>query len=184
MLIIGDLNAYAMEDPITALKEHGYTDLIQEYVGSTAYSYVYKGETGYLDHALATASMAAQVTGMTGWHINADEPRVLDYNTEYKSDAQVDSLYSADAYRSSDHDPVLIAFDLFDAKLYYDLNGDGVVDRADINIIRTHINQPASVCPKCDINRDGTIDMRDMRKLMQFCTNAGCRYQHFWPSPL
>ena len=56
-LIIGDLNAYAMEDPIAALKDAGYTDLIQTFLGADAYSYVYYGQAGYLDHALANASL-------------------------------------------------------------------------------------------------------------------------------
>ena len=29
-------------------------------------------------------SLVAQVTGVTEWHINADEPSVIDYNTEFK----------------------------------------------------------------------------------------------------
>jgi uncharacterized protein len=112
VLIIGDLNAYAMEDPIAVLQAHGYTDLIQRYVGATAYSYVYAGEAGYLDHALGTPSLAAQVTGVTEWHINADEPRVLDYNTEYKTEGQIEGLFLPDAFRASDHDPVVIGLEL------------------------------------------------------------------------
>ena len=42
-LIIGDLNAYAMEDPITALEAAGYTNLVVSYIGADAYSYVYYG---------------------------------------------------------------------------------------------------------------------------------------------
>jgi hypothetical protein len=48
------------------------------------------------------------VAGVAEWHINCDEPRVLDYNTEYKTANQVNLLYNADAYRASDHDPVII----------------------------------------------------------------------------
>ena len=33
------------------------------------------------------------------WHINADEPRVLDYNVEFKTPRQQDSLYNAEPYR-------------------------------------------------------------------------------------
>ena len=103
-LIMGDLNAYAMEDPITTLEGAGYTDLIEAFEGAGAYSYVYQGQAGYLDHALANPSLAPKVADATIWHINADEPRVLDYNEEYNPP----SLYSPDAYRSSDHDPVLV----------------------------------------------------------------------------
>jgi Ca2+-binding RTX toxin-like protein len=57
--------------------------------------------------------MAKQVTGAGEWHINADEPSVLDYNTEFKSSAQISSLYAPDAYRTSDHDPVIVGLDLY-----------------------------------------------------------------------
>lgn len=111
-MIMGDLNAYAMEDPITAIKNGGYTNLIEQYNGLTAYSYVFDGQAGYLDHALASASLTAQVTGAAEWHINADEPIVLDYNTEFKSANHIDTLYMPDAYRASDHDPVIIGLNL------------------------------------------------------------------------
>ena len=45
---------------------------------------------------------------MTEWHINADEPIALDYNTNFKSDGHIDTLYAPDAFRSSDHDPVIV----------------------------------------------------------------------------
>lgn len=112
VLIIGDLNAYAMEDPVSALKQRGYTNLIESLAGSGAYSYVFDGQRGYLDHALGTSSLTAQVSGVAEWHINADEPGVLDYNTNFKSAGQIASLYAADAYRSSDHDPVVVSLDL------------------------------------------------------------------------
>lgn len=107
-LIVGDLNSYAMEDPITAIQNAGYTNLIESFLGAEAYSYVFQGQSGYLDHALATASLASQVTGATEWHVNADEPIALDYNTEFKSPNHVNALYAPDAYRSSDHDPLLV----------------------------------------------------------------------------
>lgn len=106
-LILGDLNAYAQEDPITALKAVGYTNLVEEFYGARAYSYVHYGQGGTLDHALANSALTSMVTGVRVWHINADEPRVLDYN-----DFNQDGLYNADAYRASDHDPVLIGLDL------------------------------------------------------------------------
>jgi predicted extracellular nuclease len=101
-LIIGDLNAYAMEDPITEIKVSGYTNLIEQFIGD-AYSFVFLGQAGYLDHALATESLAPYVTGVTIWHINADEPSALDYN-----DYNQANLYNPDPYRSSDHDPIIV----------------------------------------------------------------------------
>lgn len=119
-LIIGDLNAYDKEDPIDAVRAGSddtlgtgddYTDLIALFQGELAYSYVFDGQTGYLDHALANTSLTAQVTGVTEWHINSDEPDLLDYDMTFKQDAQ-DALYEPNAYRSSDHDPVIIGLDL------------------------------------------------------------------------
>jgi uncharacterized repeat protein (TIGR01451 family) len=56
--------------------------------------------------------MAQQVTGTSHWHINADEPIVLDYNEEFKPAAQIADVLSTEMYRASDHDPVLIGLAL------------------------------------------------------------------------
>ncbi|WP_143732865.1 ExeM/NucH family extracellular endonuclease [Microbulbifer sp. GL-2] len=112
VLVLGDLNSYAMENPITALKDAGYTDLLEWYGAGKAYSYVYDGQSGYLDHALASASLAPLVTAAVDWHTNADEPRVLDYNIEYKSVEQQENLYSSGPFRASDHDPLIVELDL------------------------------------------------------------------------
>jgi len=107
-----------MEDPTTTLETAGYTALVEQYVGTDAYSYVFFGQAGYLDHPLASRSMAGQVTGASIWDINADEPSVLDYNTEFKSAGQVISLYTADEHRSSDHDPVIVDLELGLERIY------------------------------------------------------------------
>ncbi len=112
VLIVGDLNAYAKEDPITTLTSGGFTDLLASRVGADAYSYVFDGQWGYLDHALASSSLASQVTGVAEWHINADEPLVLDYNTEFKSAGQVNGLFDPGPFRASDHDPVVVGLSL------------------------------------------------------------------------
>jgi predicted extracellular nuclease len=114
-LIFGDLNSYAMEDPITALKNAGYYNLVSDFSGMWAYSYTFDGQSGYLDHALATLSLRLQIKGTTLWHINADEPFVIDYNTEYKPQ----DLYTPTAYRSSDHDPVVVTLHLRDPQLIF-----------------------------------------------------------------
>jgi predicted extracellular nuclease len=57
ILIIGDLNAYAKEDPITAIRNAGYVDLIERFGGADAYGYVFDGQWGYLDHALASSTL-------------------------------------------------------------------------------------------------------------------------------
>ena len=115
VLLVGDLNAYAMEDPVTTLLARGFTNLETTRRAdreSTGYSYGFDGQWGSLDHALASASLAAQVTGVTTWHINADEPPVLGYETAFKSAAQRATLFAPDPFRSSDHDPVLVGIRL------------------------------------------------------------------------
>src|SRR5690606_6229971 len=107
-LIIGDLNAYAQEDPLRALRAQGFVDLIARHLGPTAYTFVFDGRAGYLDHALASPALAPHVAAVRIWHINADEPPALDYRLTNKSRSQQRSLYRPDAYRSSDHDPVMV----------------------------------------------------------------------------
>lgn len=114
-LLIGDLNSYAKEDPVRVFADRGYADMVTKFVGDNAYSYVFGGEAGSLDHALASTPMAARVKAVHAWHINADEPIALQYTFAYKTPAQQASFYAPDAYRSSDHDPVLVDIALRDA---------------------------------------------------------------------
>ena len=97
LLIMGDLNAYAMEDPIQTLVFAGMTDLHRYFHADSSYSYVFHGQAGYLDHALCNATLLPQVTGMSVYHINADEQIDYDYNSSDRT-----------MFRCSDHDPVLV----------------------------------------------------------------------------
>ena len=107
-LIVGDLNAYAMEDPITALAEAGYTDLAAALIPDAS-SFVFDGQAGTLDYALANEALTAKVTGVTEWRINSDEATVTDYNLDFGRDP---TLYNPDTpARNSDHDPVIVGFD-------------------------------------------------------------------------
>ncbi len=115
LLVLGDMNSYAKEYPIAALEAGGLTNFNLHFGSTTAYSYVYSGQWGYLDYALGSASMLAQTDEVVEWHINADEPGVLDYNTNYKSAGQVISLYSQEPYRASDHDPIIVGLTLDDS---------------------------------------------------------------------
>ena len=113
-LIIGDLNAYSQEPPITALTEDGFVNLVRAFspagsfpCGSTP-SYVFGGQWGSLDHAIASEALRRFVTGATPWNVNAAEPNALDYDTDFIDP----SLYAPDFYRFSDHDPVVIGLQL------------------------------------------------------------------------
>lgn len=102
ILIMGDLNAYAKEDPIVTFLEDGMTDLHRFFHADSSYSYVYHDQAGYLDHAIANETMLTQVTGMAAYHINSDEHDGFTYD---KSSDQT-------MFRSSDHDPILVGLAL------------------------------------------------------------------------
>jgi len=109
-LIIGDLNAYAQEDPIIALEDIGYTDLARQFLGDKAYSFVFNGQFGTLDYALANETLRSQVTGATEWHINADEPDAIDYNLDFNRNPTL--FDGRSPFRTSDHDPIVIGLEL------------------------------------------------------------------------
>lgn len=119
VLVAGDLNAYKQETTVQVYKEQGYVDLVEAVSGSNAYSYVYDGKLGYMDYMLGL-NLLPHVTGVTEWHINADEVSLLDYNDKildrgeppYEQKPGNRSLFRGNVYRFSDHDPVLIGLDL------------------------------------------------------------------------
>ncbi len=113
-LILGDLNAYAREDPIDALREAGYVDLMAAFNGDGAYTFVFDGQTGYLDHALASPSLLGQVSDSAPWHANSDEPDAFDYNEDFDEPRNIPLWFVPSPYRSSDHDPVIVGLDLAD----------------------------------------------------------------------
>jgi uncharacterized protein len=134
-VIVGDLNAYGKEEPIIALTGLGFEDQIARF-DPQGYSYVFDGEAGYLDHALVSTSLSTKVAGATHWRINADEPSIIDYNTEFKvgdvrcGTASVPSCspdyYTSTVYRSSDHDPVVVGLNLH--KLVAGTSGRDVIN--------------------------------------------------------
>ncbi|QCO21766.1 ExeM/NucH family extracellular endonuclease [Acinetobacter cumulans] len=123
VLLLGDMNSYAKEDPILAFEKSNYKILLNDEKigqGQSAYSYVFGvasnsegyGGAGNLDHAIADENLYPMVKRTFAWHINADEPTALDYNDEFKSEEQKQLFFNADAFRSSDHDPVIVDLDL------------------------------------------------------------------------
>ena len=128
-MIIGDLNSYDKEDPISLIKlgpdgvidtDDDYFDMMHEIQGDEAYGYLYGSQIGYLDYALVNKMFQDNVVDVNFWHINADEPDLIDYDMSFKKDAQ-DAIYAPDAYRSSDHDPVIITLRLSDFIYYFPL---------------------------------------------------------------
>ena len=110
ILVMGDLNAYAKEDPITLLLENGMIDLHRAFHADSSYSYQFGARAGYLDHALCNSTLYKQVTGMAGFHINSDENDNYTYDGSWSDETM---------FRSSDHDPVLVGLSL-DSTLTYE----------------------------------------------------------------
>ncbi|MEP7102953.1 MAG: ExeM/NucH family extracellular endonuclease, partial [Burkholderiales bacterium] len=116
VLLVGDFNAYAQEDPIFDLISSGYIDQSGRFE-QLGYSYVFDGTAGRLDHAITTASLSARIMGAVHWHIDADEGLAQDYNLEFKFPACAtcapDPYDGSLPFRASDHDPVLVGLGLF-----------------------------------------------------------------------
>jgi predicted extracellular nuclease len=111
VIVIGDMNAYAEEDPILTFEQE-LVNLVRRYVKDPYSFNFFAGFAapfigrGTLEGAFITPAMDKQVRDVEYWHINADEPRVLDW---FDPD-----IVAPGPYRSSDHDPLLIGLDLDD----------------------------------------------------------------------
>ncbi|MBS0123251.1 ExeM/NucH family extracellular endonuclease [Thetidibacter halocola] len=106
-IVLGDFNAYAMEDPIDAMKADGYADLEGTF-NPGASTYVFDGQTGTLDYAFASAAILDRVTNASAWNINSPEPDIFDYDTSFRPPEQIDVFDGTVPWRSSDHDPMLV----------------------------------------------------------------------------
>ena len=98
--VVGDFNAYGMEDPVRVFAKAGWRDPFAGGDGDAHYSFVFDGQAGRLDHLLLGPSLAARVAGAAKWHSNADEP---DDTREREA---------AGPWRSSDHDPLVVGLRL------------------------------------------------------------------------
>jgi len=106
ILILGDLNAYPRETPITTLESAGYTNVLADDADYPGYTFVFDGQAGVLDYAFASAELLDSITGAAEWHANADEADALDYNLENGRDPEI--FGADDSYRASDHDAIIV----------------------------------------------------------------------------
>lgn len=116
VMILGDLNAYSQEDPMQLFYQNGfenlkYTDKATE---EKPFSYSYSGFLGSLDHALSSSALTDNVLSVDAWHINSVEDSTMDYLTEDNGQtySSIDNYAAPDAYRSSDHDPIIVALNM------------------------------------------------------------------------
>jgi VCBS repeat-containing protein len=114
VLVLGDFNAYAEENPVEAMEAAGYVNL-EELYDPGATTFVFDGQTGTLDYAFASAAIQEAVTGAAAWEINAVEPDALDYNLDFGRDPDI--FDGSVPFRSSDHDPLLVGLDFSDGVL-------------------------------------------------------------------
>jgi uncharacterized repeat protein (TIGR01451 family) len=124
VLLLGNFNSYAQETPTTTITAGGYTDLHAALGGSNAYSEVFSGQIGNVDHVFASSSFNSKITGAGAWHISADESSLFDYNDEIKdgaaeaaSEEKPDGsalvpprvvFQAGSPYRAGEHDPLLV----------------------------------------------------------------------------
>jgi len=108
VLVVGDFNAYAQENPIDAMLAAGYANLEQVFDPGSD-SFVFDGYTGTLDYGFANDTLMDKVTGAAIWEINSPEPDAIDYNLDFGRDP---AIFDGDTvWRASDHDPLLIGLD-------------------------------------------------------------------------
>ena len=104
--VLGDLNAYAMEDPLRDFIDAGWHDALAEADAGQPWTYVYDAQAGRLDHALLSPALGGRLQDAAIWHSSADEaPNVVDPATNAGEHATA-------PWRASDHDPVIVGLRL------------------------------------------------------------------------
>ncbi len=106
VLLTGDFNSYAKEDPIKVLTEAGYVD---QGAKTSEHSYSFGGMVGSLDYIFASPAADAKVKGADIWNINSVESIALEYS-RYNYNAT--NFYAPDPFRASDHDPIIVGLDM------------------------------------------------------------------------
>ena len=116
VMILGDLNAYSQEDPMQLFYQNGFENLkyTNKATEEKPFSYSYSGFLGSLDHALSSPALTDNVLSVDAWHINSVEDSTMDYLTEDNGQtySSIDNYAAPDAYRSSDHDPIIVALNM------------------------------------------------------------------------
>ena len=112
VVLAGDFNSYAQEDPLRKLYDAGYTN-VEQHFGGGEYSYSFSGLSGSLDHILVNDAALARTTGTDIWNINSGESLALEYS---RFNYHGTDFHRPDPYRSSDHDPVVLGLRAVAAK--------------------------------------------------------------------
>jgi predicted extracellular nuclease/phosphodiesterase/alkaline phosphatase D-like protein len=116
-VVLGDINAYAKEDPIAVFEAAGFRNALPTFTAEPPSSYAFFNPvdmSGALDHMLISPSLVPQAVAASDWSINAAEGAFHDYNLDTNSNgnAAARDFFAPDPYRTSDHDPLLLDLDL------------------------------------------------------------------------
>lgn len=140
VILLGDYNAYSMEQPIQTLIQAGYEDVLMQH-DSLGYSYSYNAECGYLDRVFASPQMASNIVSIHPVHWNTDFYYSAAFWSKYNyinntiptlelqkkalttemADFPIEKFLSKQGkqnllFRYSDHDPILIGIKWADSK--------------------------------------------------------------------
>ena len=99
--MLGDLNDYLDSDSVLNLAAHNLSNLFERVEKPSRYTYIFQGVSQVLDHVLVRLEPGLVPIEIIPTHINSDFP------IAYQS---MDDT----AYRSSDHDQVLVQFVIYD----------------------------------------------------------------------
>ncbi len=116
VFLVGDFNAYSMEDPIQIIESNGFEKVLKPASGESTdaagvapdadqKTYQFGGRLGSLDHVFANPKAMELVAGSAVWNINADESIAMQYS---RRNYNVTDFHTASEFASSDHDPVLV----------------------------------------------------------------------------
>ncbi|WP_061810415.1 S-layer homology domain-containing protein [Rossellomorea vietnamensis] len=96
VVVLGDLNDFEFSNPLKTLKGDVLTDMMEKLPTKERYSYIYQGNSQVLDHILVTNNLA---------------------NSTMIDSVNINSDFSEEDGRASDHDPVL-------AKIHFENEDD------------------------------------------------------------
>ncbi|AFY28987.1 ExeM/NucH family extracellular endonuclease [Cyanobium gracile] len=158
-VVLGDINAYAKEDPIRVLEAAGFRNALPTFTAEPPSSYAFFNPvdmSGALDHMLISPSLVRQAVAATDWSINAAEGAFRDYNLDTNSNGNAASrdFFAPDPYRTSDHDPLLLDLDLgraLPAGLAFSHGVASGDPYADSVILWTRVTPPAGFAGLVDV---------------------------------